>query len=99
MTKIPGMMYHKRTKHIETKYYLIREKYDQQEITVSYVNTKQQLADILTKDVFQHLRHLHGLVAPSSRTSGRLGDTVLAEDQRHQKTTDTQRSQSDHKTT
>lgn len=76
--------YHKRTKHIETKYYLIREKYDQQEVTVSYVNTKQQLADILTKaltkDVFQHLRHLHGLVAPPSRTSGRLSDNVLAED-------------------
>ena len=74
--------YHKRTKHIETKYYLIREKYDQQQIVVSYINTKQQLADILTKaltcDTFQHL---HGLVVPPSRTSGRLNDNVLTEEQ------------------
>lgn len=32
--------YHKRTKHIETKYYLIREKYIQQHVDVSYINTK-----------------------------------------------------------
>ena len=77
--------YHKRTKHIETKYCLIREKYDQQQIAISYINTKQQLADILTKaltrDTFQHLRHLHGLVVPPSRTSGRLNDNVLTEEQ------------------
>ena len=33
--------YHKRTKHIETKYYLIPGKYDQQHIKVLYINTKQ----------------------------------------------------------
>ena len=67
--------FHKRTKHIETKYYLIREKYERDQIDVLYVHTKQQLADILTKplprEIFQHLRHLHGLATPLSRTSGR----------------------------
>ena len=67
--------FHKRTKHIETKYYLIREKYDNKQIDVFYIHTKQQLADILTKplprEAFQHLRTLHGLLAPSLQTSGR----------------------------
>lgn len=37
--------YHKQTKHIKTKYYLIREKYEQQQVDVLYIHTKQQLAD------------------------------------------------------
>jgi hypothetical protein len=80
--------FHKRTKHIETKYYLIREKYDQQQVEVLYVNTKQQLADLLTKplprDPFQHLRALQGIVAPPPRTSGSTSGSVLAEPQQHQ---------------
>lgn len=32
--------FHKRTKHIETKYYIIREKYERQQIDVSYIHTK-----------------------------------------------------------
>ena len=67
--------FHKRTKHIETKYYLIREKYERQEIDVFYIHTKQQLADLLTKaltrDTFEHLRSLQGLVAHLPLTSGR----------------------------
>ena len=77
--------YHKRTKHIETKYYLIREKYTQQEIDVPYIHTKQQIADLLTKalprETFQHLRDQQGLVASPSRTSGRLIDNVLTQKQ------------------
>jgi hypothetical protein len=73
--------YHKRTKHIETKYYLIREKYNQQQITVHYVHTKQQIADLLTKalprETFQHLRALQGLTTSSSSTSGRSCKDVL----------------------
>ena len=41
--------YHKCTKHIETKYYLIYEKYAQQQIEVPYIDTKQQVVDLLTK--------------------------------------------------
>ena len=77
--------YHKRTKHIETKYYLIREKYAQQEIEVLYINTKQQLADLLTKalprETFQHLRALQGLVAPPPWTSGSISERALTEKQ------------------
>ena len=66
--------YHKRTKHIEIKYYLIREKYENKQIDVFYINAKQQLADILTKplprEAFQHLRSLHGLLAPFTTTMG-----------------------------
>ena len=68
--------YHKRTKHIEMKYYLIREKYEQQHVDIFYIHTKQQLADILTKalprELFQTLRALQGLVISPPRTSGRL---------------------------
>ena len=32
--------YHKRTKHIETKYYLIQEKYDCKQIDVFYIHIK-----------------------------------------------------------
>ena len=67
--------YHKRTKHIETKYYLIREKFERKQIDVFYIHTKQQLADLLTKplprEAFQHLRSLQGLITPPSQTSGR----------------------------
>ena len=67
--------YHKRTKHIETKYYLIREKFERKQIDVFYIHTKQQLADLLTKplprEAFQHLRSLQGLLAPPFQTSGR----------------------------
>ena len=77
--------YHKRTKHIETKYYLIRKKYAQQEIEVPCITTKQQVVDILTKalprETFHHLRTLQGLVAPPSRTSGRLIEDVLTNKQ------------------
>lgn len=68
---------------METKYYLIRKKYDQQQIAIFYIHIKQQLADLLTKvlprETFQHLRDQQDLVAPPSRTSGRVSDNVLAE--------------------
>jgi hypothetical protein len=75
--------YHKRTKHIETKYYVIREKYERQQIDVLYVPTKHQLADILTKalprESFQYLRTLHGVVAPPHQMSGRIYEDVFTE--------------------
>ena len=52
--------FHKRTKHIDVVYHLIREIQARGEITVSYVPTRLQLADILTKaltpETFQTLR-------------------------------------------
>ena len=52
--------FHKRTKHIDVVYHLIREIQARGDITICYVPTRLQLADILTKaltpDLFQKLR-------------------------------------------
>ena len=57
--------FHKRTKHIERKYYFSREKFEKGDIDVKYVSTKSQLADIFTKglpkDQFTTLRNLIGM--------------------------------------
>lgn len=51
--------FYKRTKHIDIVYHLICEFQDKEEIVISYVPTKLQLANILTKsltpDVFRIL--------------------------------------------
>lgn len=41
--------YHKRTKHIDTRYHFIREKVNNKEIIIDYVPTEIQKADIFTK--------------------------------------------------
>ena len=52
--------FHKRTKHIDVVYHLIREIQARGEIMLFYVPTRLQIADILTKaltpDLFQKLR-------------------------------------------
>lgn len=40
---------HKRSKHIDVRYHYIREQVDKKIVEISYINTKEQLADILTK--------------------------------------------------
>jgi len=42
---------HSRTKHIQIKYHFIREKTDSKEVSLQYVNTKDQLADMFTKNL------------------------------------------------
>ncbi|CAK1579065.1 unnamed protein product [Parnassius mnemosyne] len=46
---INNPVYHKRTKHIDVKYYFIREKVELGMIKINYVPSKNQFADILTK--------------------------------------------------
>lgn len=41
--------FHKRTKHIDTRYHYIREKYKQNKFMIESVGTEFQLADIFTK--------------------------------------------------
>ena len=59
---IKNPQYYRRTKHIELKYFLIRDHYDKQEINVDYVPSEQQKSDILTKPLvkgkFLELRKL-----------------------------------------
>lgn len=57
---IKNFVFHKRTKHIDVCYHYIREQYEAKVFSLEYVNTKNQIADILTKllarQVFQNLR-------------------------------------------
>ena len=42
---------HRRLKHIDVKYNFVREMHKNKEIDVYYINTKEQIADILTKNL------------------------------------------------
>ena len=42
-------VHHKRSKHIDVRYHYIREKVESNDIILIYVNTQEQLADLLTK--------------------------------------------------
>jgi len=57
--------YHNRTKHIDVRFHVIREKYEKREIDVIYVSSHDQLADILTKSIskerFEFLRSKIGV--------------------------------------
>ncbi len=41
--------FHRRTKHIEVRHHWIREKVDSKEIVITYISTKDMVADGLTK--------------------------------------------------
>lgn len=41
--------FHKRTKHIDIKFHYIREKFNEGVFKLEYINTRNQVADILTK--------------------------------------------------
>ena len=43
--------FHKRTKHIDIKHHYIRELVEENKLRIIYINTKNQLADPLTKPV------------------------------------------------
>ncbi|XP_062182205.1 secreted RxLR effector protein 161-like [Phragmites australis] len=59
-------VFHERSKHIQTRYHYIRECVENGSICASFVSTKDQLADILTKALgrvrFQELRTRIGMV-------------------------------------
>ena len=59
-------VFHARTKHIEVHYHFVREKVMEGEVDLVYVNTNQQVADILTKglSVEKHtqFRNMMGVV-------------------------------------
>lgn len=48
---------HNRTKHIDIRHHFIRERIKEKEITITYISTKEMIADLLTKpiglDLFQ----------------------------------------------
>ena len=67
--------YHKRTKHIDTRYHFIRERVEKGEVSVYHIPSEQQRADILTKPVprdnFERLRESLGLTFyPGKHSNG-----------------------------
>lgn len=59
-------MFHDRTKHIDVRYHFVREVIDKGDIVVVKVNTKDDVADMLTKTLhgakLQHCLDLAGVV-------------------------------------
>jgi len=64
-------VFHDRSKHIDVRYHFIRECVDEGGIVLSYTETEQQLADVLTKALgrvhFQKLRDMIGIQVPGDR--------------------------------
>eukprot|EP00253_Pinus_taeda_P025888 PITA_25888 len=60
-----NFVFHKRTKHIDTKFHYIRELVDNGEIVLKHCRTQEQVADILTKPLsqksFEFLRKCLGM--------------------------------------
>lgn len=65
LTKNPEM--HKRSKHIDTRYHYIREKFEQRKFELHSVSTDYQLADLFTKGLpkarFEFLRNKLNIVS------------------------------------
>jgi hypothetical protein len=59
---------HQRTKHIDVKYFYVREQQEKGVLDISYIRTDEQLADIFTKPLprprFEKLRDLIGVAMP-----------------------------------
>ena len=59
-------VFHERSKHIRIKYHFIRSCLDEGSIKAGYINTQDQLADLLTKSLgrvkFQELRARIGMI-------------------------------------
>lgn len=65
---------HSRAKHIDIKYHFVREHVTNGRLRIQHVDTKDQLADIMTKPLSQHiftnLRQRLGLIEAVSTTTG-----------------------------
>ena len=48
--------FHNKSKHIDIKYHYIRELLDKKVISITYINTNENIADIMTKSL-NHIKH------------------------------------------
>jgi hypothetical protein len=46
---LENLMFHDRSKHIEVKHYILRDKVQRGEVVLQYISTNEQIADILVK--------------------------------------------------
>jgi hypothetical protein len=53
MAKNP--VHHQRTKHIDVRYHFVRERVGRKDIAIEYVDTKSNMADLLTKNVSREI--------------------------------------------
>ena len=58
MALVKNAVFHDRTKHIAICHHFIQEKIDNEEITLQYVPTNEQVADVLTKPLMRE-KHNH----------------------------------------
>jgi Reverse transcriptase (RNA-dependent DNA polymerase) len=67
-------MFHARTKHVEIDYHFVREKVAANELSIRFLSSKDQLADILTKPLptprFTFLRSKLAVVDPTTALTG-----------------------------
>jgi len=55
--------FHKRIKHIDVRYYFIRELYESGIVNILYVESEKQIADILTKPLTREKYfYIYGIV-------------------------------------
>ena len=58
--------FHKRTKHIDTRYHFVRNMYLEGELSLEYIKSSEQLADLMTKslprNILEYLRDKLGIV-------------------------------------
>ena len=78
--------FHKRTKHIDTRYHFVREKVEDNAVILEYVSTLDMLADIMKKPIpatqFCVLRSKLGIQAsPIVESSGSVGEEAARLDQ------------------
>ncbi|KAJ8554708.1 hypothetical protein ON010_g9775 [Phytophthora cinnamomi] len=55
--------YHARTKHVDIRHHFIRENMERGTVKVDYIDTKHQLADVLTKEMLKYFRDASGIKA------------------------------------
>lgn len=74
--------FHAKTKHIEGKYHFIRERVLEGEISVKYINTLDNPADMFTKQLtramFEQHREFIGVISKASTLALTSGVSLLS---------------------
>ena len=78
---VKNLVFHDQSKHINTRYHFIWECIARKEVHLEFVESHDQVADILTKllkyDIFNKLRTLLGVIKKTSLRGGMLEVKLL----------------------